>query len=72
MPVLSMGTHIEDSGLTSLKNFDVEKCGKSSPSATFMRDKLYHTATMCIEQIAEELDGKPVHLATDKGMLHML
>jgi hypothetical protein len=37
-----------------------------------MREKMYHTATMCIEQIAEELDGKPVHLAVDKGMLHML
>jgi hypothetical protein len=72
MPVLSMGTHIEDSGLTNLKNFDVEKCENSFPSGTFMREKLYHTATMCKEQIAKKLEGKPVHLATHKGMIHML
>jgi hypothetical protein len=72
MPVLTMGAHIEDSGLPNQNNFDMEKCVKSSPSGTFMREKLHHTATMCIMQMADEMDGKPVHLAVDKGMLHML
>jgi hypothetical protein len=67
-----MGTHIQDSGLTNQPKFEVEKLADSFPSATFMRDKVYDMATKCVLQAADQLKGKPVHLATDKGMIYML
>jgi hypothetical protein len=72
MPVLSMGTHIHDSGLMTKTNFDMENFANLFPSGTFMCNKVYHYATMCTAQNAKELEGKKVHLATDKGKIHML
>ena len=70
LPVLCMGTHLADAGLHTVSKFDPKKYVTSYPGATFMREKLYDTATMCTIQMAEFFDGKPVCLATDKGMLH--
>ena len=72
LPVLCMGTHLADAGLHTVSNFDLKKYVTSYPSDTFMRGKIYDTATMCTIQMAEFFHGKLVFLATDKGMIHML
>jgi hypothetical protein len=72
MPVLSMGTHMYDSGLTIQPKFSLPRFTTSFPSAPFMRGQMYELATMCIIQMANKMKGLPVHLATDKGMIHML
>jgi hypothetical protein len=72
LSVLSMSTHIHDSGLMTRTKFDMENFANAFPSSTFMCNKVYHFATMCTAQIAKELEGKKVHLATDKGMIDML
>jgi hypothetical protein len=72
LPVLCMGSHLANAGLHTVSKFELKKYVTSYPSATFMREKLYITATMCMIQMAEFFHGKPVFLATDKGKIQMV
>jgi hypothetical protein len=67
-----MGTHILDSGLMTRTKFHLENYADLLPSATFMRNNVFHHAAMFTALMAKEMEGKKVHLAMDKGMIHML
>jgi hypothetical protein len=70
--ILFLGLHLFDSGYCSGKKFDIEKYVKSFPCDKFLRQRVYKVAAMCTISISVFFTGKPVFLASDKGMIHMV
>ena len=70
--IIMLGLHLFDSGICSGNKFDLEKYVKSFPCDKFLRQRVYKVAAMCTMSISVFFTGKPVFLASDKGMIHMV